>query len=238
MPRFFKPGFECDPVITGEDASHIIKSLRMHNGEELTVCDTEGYDYKCVISDTSGGEVKLTIEEKLPNRTEPTVFVTLYQCLTKGDKFDLIVRQAVECGASRIVPVLSRNCVSRPDDRSLDKKTVRWQKIAFEAAGQSGRGILPSVGECISFSDAVKAASADDESFFCYEHGTEPIGTVSTDTKTVSLIIGPEGGFTEEETDAMRSAGVKVTSLGPRILRAETAPVAAITAIMLKTGNM
>lgn len=238
MPRFFKTDFDTNPVLTGEDAAHIIKSLRMHNGEELTVCDTEGYDYKCVISDTSGGEVKLTIEEKLPNRTEPSVFVTLYQCLTKGDKFDLIVRQAVECGASRIVPVASCNCVSRPDERSLEKKVGRWQKIASEAAGQSGRGILPTVCGCIPFAEAVKSAAKDDAAFFCYERGTQKMGDISGDIKTVSLIIGPEGGFTEEEADAMRNAGVKVTSLGPRILRAETAPVAAITAIMLKTGNM
>ncbi len=238
MPRFFKEFFESEPFIDGDDAKHILRSLRMTVGEKLTVCDTKGFDYSCMISACSDTRVELEIKEKRKNDTEPTIFVTLYLCLTKGDKMDLAVRQAVEMGASRIVPVLSTNCVSRPDEKSLKKKQERWQKIADEAAGQSGRGILPKVGETLPFNVAIESATKDDLCVFCYELATEKLDTISDTVKTVSVIIGPEGGFTVPEAEILAKRGAKTVSLGKRILRAETAPVAALAAVMLKSGNM
>lgn len=238
MPRFFKEFFESEPFIDGDDAKHILRSLRMTVGEKLTICDTKGFDYSCVISACSDSRVELEIKEKRKNDTEPTIFVTLYLCLTKGDKMDLAVRQAVEMGASRIVPVLSTNCVSRPDEKSLKKKLERWQKIADEAAGQSGRGILPTVCETISFNEAVNFATKNDLCVFCYELATENLDTIDDAVKTVSVIIGPEGGFTVPEAESLANNGAKTVSLGKRILRAETAPVAALAAVMLKSGNM
>ncbi len=238
MPRFFKEFFESNPFIDGDDAKHILRSLRMTVGEKLTVCDTKGFDYSCVISACSDNRVDLEIKEKRKNDTEPTIFVTLYLCLTKGDKMDLAVRQAVEMGASRIVPVLSTNCVSRPDEKSLKKKQERWQKIVDEAAGQSGRGILPKVCETLSFNEAVISATNDDLCVFCYELATENLDTIDDNVKTVSVIIGPEGGFTVPEAEILAKRGAKTVSLGKRILRAETAPVAAMAAVMLKSGNM
>lgn len=238
MPRFFKEFFDSDPVITGDDAKHIIKSLRMKKGEALTVCDTKGFDYSCIIKDLSGEQVFLEIIEKKPTQTEPKLYVTLYQCLTKGDKMDTIVKQAVEMGVSRIVPVISQNCVSRPDAATLNKKQVRWQKIANEAAGQCGRGILPLVSPCVSLNLAAEEMSKDDLSLFFYELGGKPVGTISKDINSVSVIIGPEGGFTTLEAETLILAGAVATTLGPRILRAETAPVAAVAVIMLQSGNM
>ncbi|MGN0527453.1 MAG: 16S rRNA (uracil(1498)-N(3))-methyltransferase [Acutalibacteraceae bacterium] len=238
MPRFFKEFFEEEPFISGDDAKHIAKSLRMKVGEKLIVCDTKGVDYSCTIAGFDGDRVFLDINKKTPNATEPTVFVTLYQCLCKGDKMDTIVKQAVEMGVSRIVPVVSTNCVSRPDDKALKKKIDRWQKIANEASGQSGRGILPEVTNAISFSETVKSAAGDDICYFFYELGTEPMKKIEDSVKTVSVIIGPEGGFTQKEAEAVTNAGAVCATLGPRILRAETAPVAALANIMLLSGNM
>lgn len=237
MPRFFKEYFEEAPFIDGDDARHILKSLRMTVGEPLTVCDTKGFDYSCVISGCSADRVDLEIKSKHKNETEPSVFVTLYLCLTKGDKTDTAVKQAVEMGASRIVPVLSSNCVSRPDEKSLAKKTARWQKIADEAAGQSGRGILPTVGNTVTLKTAAENMKNDDLALFCYEIGGKPLERLEN-VKTVSVIIGPEGGFTAEEADLLTDCGAFVMTLGPRILRAETAPVAALAAVMLQSGNM
>lgn len=237
MPRFFKEHFAERPFIDGADAHHIIKSLRMRCGEELTVCDTKGIDYRCVITECTD-KVSLKILSYTANATEPSVSVTLYQCITKGDKMDTIVRQAVESGACRIVPVLSANCVSRPDPKSLEKKTERWQKIAFEAAGQCGRGILPKVGECLTLPLAANEAGELDRSFFCYELGGKSIGKIEKDVRTVGIIIGPEGGFTAAEAEQLKNAGSIVTTLGPRIFRAETAPIAALAAVMLQSGNM
>ncbi len=238
MPRFFKEFFSEAPFIDGDDAKHILRSLRMTVGECLTVCDTKGNDYDCVISGCSADRVELQIKEIRKNDTEPTIFVTLYLCLTKGDKMDLAVRQAVEMGASRIIPVISTNCVSRPDEKSLRKKEERWQKIANEAAGQSGRGILPEVCHTVSFDTAVKQSANDDKCVFCYELATEGLDTIGSETKTVSVIIGPEGGFTAREAEALAQSGAVTVSLGKRILRAETAPVAALCTVMLKSGNI
>ena len=238
MPRFFKEYFENAPFIDGDDARHIMKSLRMKPGEPLVVCDTHGFDYNCVISGCSTDRVELEIKEKRKNATEPTVFVTLYLCLTKGDKMDGVVRQSVEMGVSRIVPVLSSNCVSRPDEKSLSKKQERWQKIADEAAGQSGRGILPEVQKCVSLKRAAEISEQDDICLFCYELGGEPLQTLDKSVNKISVIIGPEGGFTADEAEMLLSHNACVTTLGPRILRAETAPIAALAAVMLQSGNM
>lgn len=238
MPRFFKEFFEEAPFIDGDDAKHILKSLRMTVGEPLTVCDTRGFDYKCVISRCTPDRVELEISEKISNATEPTVFVTLYLCLTKGDKMDTAVRQAVEMGAGRVIPVLSSNCVSRPDEKTLSKKRERWQKIACEAAGQCGRGIIPEVGSCVSLTEAAEISEKDDLCIFCYELGGTPLKKIDENIKKLSVIIGPEGGFTADEANTLISHGAAVTTLGPRILRAETAPVAALAAVMLQSGNM
>lgn len=236
MPRFFKEDFKSAPYLEGDDARHAAKALRVRIGEELTVCDLNGFDYRCSVSEVTADRVYLDIKEVCQNKTEPKVFATLYQCLTKGDKMDTIVRQAVECGVSRIVPVLSENCVSRPDEKSLCKKTERWQKIADEAAGQSGRGILPKVEEALTLKRVACEINSHDKVFFFYEAGGVPMK--KEDIKTAAIIIGPEGGFSPDEAKLLENGGAKVTTLGPRILRAETAPVAALTLLMLQTGNM
>ncbi len=236
MPRFFKEDFKSAPYLEGDDARHAAKSLRVRVGEELTVCDLNGFDYRCAVSEVTSDRVYLEIKETAQNTTEPSTVVTLYQCLTKGDKMDLIVRQAVECGVSRIVPVLSENCVSRPDEKSLYKKIERWQKIADEAAGQSGRGILPKVENALTLKQVAGEIKSHDKVFFFYEAGGVPMQRESI--KNAAVIIGPEGGFSPDEAKALEQNGAVVTTLGPRILRAETAPVAALTLLMFNTGNM
>ena len=238
MPRFFKEFFETAPFIDGEDARHILRSLRMTVGEKITVSDTKVTDFDCVISSCSADRVELEILNKKKNDTEPTVFVTIYLCLTKGDKMDMAVRQSVELGASKIVPVISTNCVSRPDEKSLKKKQERWQKIADEAAGQSGRGILPLVGKTLSLKQVCKEITKDDLCVFCYELAKEQLSKFEENIKNISVIIGPEGGFCVAEAEMLHTAGAKVISLGKRILRAETAPVAALSAVMIHSGNM
>ncbi len=236
MPRFFKEFFEEAPFLEGADARHVAKSLRVRIGEELTVCDSKGKDYRCVVTSVGDDRVDLSVVEVKQNETEPGVFVTLYQCLTKGDKMDTIVRQAVECGVSQIVPVLSENCVSRPDEKSIAKKLERWQKIADEAAGQSGRGIMPKVLPCRTLKQMLGEIKSVDKAFFFYEAGGKLMQ--KQDIKTAAVIIGPEGGFSKVEAELLEQNGAEVTTLGPRILRAETAPIAALTLLMFNTGNM
>ena len=238
MPRFFKEFFENEPFIEGDDAKHIAKSLRMRVGEALTVCDTKGNDYNCTISAVLDGRIELDVNNVVKTVSEPSVEVTLFQCLTKGDKMDLIVRQAVEMGVSKVVPTVSQNCVSRPDEKQLNKKIERWQRIADEAAGQSGRGILPQVLDSMTLNEVAKKLSGFDKCYFFYELGGESVGKIEPDVKKIAVIIGPEGGFSLAEAERFKTAGATVSTLGPRILRAETAPVAAVSLIMHSSNNM
>lgn len=238
MPRFFIDYIPDDEaVVTGEDGRHIARSLRMKPGEEITLCDCLGNDYLGEVAEIIGDDVRVKILEIRRSFAEPTVRVTLCQGLTKGDKMDNIVQKAVELGVWRIVPVLTERCVSRPDDKSAGKKVQRWQKIALEAAKQSGRGIVPQVAETITFRRAVEEAPG--KRILFYEGGGERITALAgPQDQEITIFIGPEGGFAEHEVELIKSFGGRAGTLGPRILRTETAPLAALTAVMLVTDNL
>ncbi len=241
MPRFFKEDFENNPFLEGADANHIARSLRMRVGEALTVSDSRGTDFNCVISGINPDRIELQVKEIKPSESEPDISVTLCTCLLKGDKFEAVIRHSVELGVTEIMPLLSTNCVSRPDAKSLKSKGERWQKIANEAAGQCGRGRLPAVLNTIDLTDFVKTIADYDLVLFFYEVGGEPLGETmwENDTaKKIAIITGPEGGFTAKEAELLSNAGAKTISLGKRILRAETAPLAALTGVMLLTDNL
>lgn len=240
MPRFFTNQMEGDQVrITGADAVHIGRSLRMMPGEELTVSDYGGTDHRCTITRITPDAVELTILESMPNESEPTVKVTLYQALPKGDKLESILQKSVELGVSRIVPVLTSRCISRPDSKSMAKKLQRYEKIVLSAAKQCGRGILPQVSPLMSFDQAAQELARHETSIFCYEQGGDSLTSlVNPKTKDVGLLIGAEGGFDPAEAETLARLGVPRAGLGKRILRCETAPIAALAAIMLLTGNL
>lgn len=243
MPRFFidTPPTGDVVLLTGEDARHIARALRMQPGESLTMCDGDGTDYNCVLEQAVPDEVRARIIGAHPSAGEPDIRVTLYMALPKADKMELIVQKATELGVTEITPFLSSRCVSRPDDRALDKKCVRWGKIAAEAAKQCGRGRIPHVRSAVPMTEAVRQAAQATLPLLLYEgerenglcaalHGKVP--------ETVSLMVGPEGGFAPEEAATAVSAGLKSVSLGPRILRCETAPLAALAAVMYESGNL
>ena len=240
MPRFFTETIdETNIYIDGADARHIGRSLRMRVGEELTVC-CDGVDYNCVISRFTEDCVYLDLVEKVVCTAEPTVDVTLYQAVPKMDKLEHIVQKSVELGVSRIVPVLTRRCISRPDEKDFAKKLVRLNKIAEEAAKQSGRGIIPQVMPMISLKQAASEMKQLDRSIILYEEkGGKPFGDISFDgVKTVGMLIGSEGGFDAEEAQLAVEAGAERVWLGKRILRCETAPITALSILMFLTNNM
>lgn len=239
MAWFFENGVSGSfHTITGENARHIIKSLRMVKGEELTLCDENRDEYGCVIESISQDSVEVNIISKKSSENEPSVNVTLFQCMPKSDKMDLIIQKAVELGASRIVPVLSRRCVSRPDKAKADKKLARYNKIALEAAKQSRRAAVPVVSPLMPFADAAKLCSCLESSVVFYEQGGSPAEKIiKSDAREIGIFIGPEGGFDPQEIELLNSLGVMCATLGKRILRAETAPLAALSIIMYITGN-
>lgn len=238
MPRFFCEHFESNPIISGEDGRHISRSLRMKAGEQLTVCDTMGTDFNCEIEKIENDTVYLKILDSKENTSEPDVKVTLFQCMPKGDKLDLVVQKAVELGVTEIVPVLSSRCVSRPDAKSILKKRQRLQKIADEAAKQSGRGILPKISDMISFKECCEKLKNYDKSIIFYELGGAPLKDIVDDSINYAILIGSEGGFSVDEVEKATESGAVSATLGKRILRTETAPIAALTGIMLLSGNM
>lgn len=238
MPRFFLGSVEGETLtVTGQDAVHIRRALRMPVGATLTVCDGRGTDCTCVIREFSGEDVVLDVTGRAPAVSEPSCAVTLYQGLPKADKMEWIIQKAVELGAVRIVPVQMARSVAVITDKSA-KKAVRWQKIADEAAGQSGRGLLPVVEEPIPFREAA-ARLKTENAVVCYECGGAPLVSLADrQTTQVSLVIGPEGGFDLREIAQLEENGARLATLGSRILRCETAPVAALAVLMAVTGNM
>ncbi len=240
MPRFFvdeTPAGEF--FIGGEDGRHIAKSLRMRPGEELTLCDGQGRDYPGVVLSCTGEGALVQVGEAVPTSSEPAAKVTVCQCLAKGDKLETVTQKAVELGAAEIWPVESARCVVRLDEKSAGKKTARLQKIAREAAMQSGRGIIPRVLEPASLKKALETAAREGEILFFYERGEESLkAALKTAGQRLFVFVGPEGGFSPEEAALAQSFGGKVLTLGPRILRTETAPLAALACIFYEKGDM
>lgn len=241
MPRFFVESIENDFIeITGDDARHIALSLRMKKGENLVLCDGKGKEADAVIREAFPESVVLDITERRNSASEPETEVILYQALPKFDKLEYIIQKSVELGVSKIVPVLTSRCISRPDEKTMKKKLERLRKIADEAAKQSGRGKLPEVGELLSFKNAVLEMEKAETSIFFFEHAQYPLREIM-EKRTggkIAMMVGSEGGFSDDEAKYAFEHGAMIASLGPRILRCETAPVAALSAIMYAAGEM
>ena len=241
MPRFFVESVENDFIeINGDDARHISLSLRMKKGESLVLCDGKGREAEAVIREAFPESVVLDITERRDSIAEPKTEVVLYQALPKFDKLEYIIQKSVELGVSKIVPVLSSRCISRPDEKTMKKKLERLRKIADEAAKQSGRGKLPEVGELLSFKNAVAEMVKAETPIFFFEHAEYPLHEIMEKRRggKIAMMVGYEGGFSEEEAAFAAEKGALIASLGPRILRCETAPVAALSAIMYAAGEM
>ena len=242
MPRFFMAGTNLAggmAILRGRDAEHV-RVLRLRPGEDLTICDAQGTDYKCRLVSAEPDQVEAEVIEVVPCPAEPSVAVTVLCGLPKGDRTDYIIQKCVEAGASEIVFFLSERCVARPE--TPEKKLERWQRIAEEAAKQSGRGIIPTVSWAGEFAEALNIANQKELKIFLYEtgerEGLDSVLEANKGAKSVALITGPEGGFAPFEADLARIVGLHICSMGERILRCETAPVVATTAVMYATGNL
>ena len=242
MPRFFVDSSAVrgdKAYISGDDASHISKSLRMRKGEKLILCDGCGTDFECTIENISDGLISLNVDGRTATQSEPKCKVTLFQGMPKSDKLEFIVEKAVEIGAVNIVPVLTSRCVARPDEKSAARKAERLSRHALEAAKQCGRGIIPQVGQMIDFAALTAQIKDYDKTIVFYEGGGEPIkNLVDENTESVAVIVGPEGGLAQEEVEKLCAAGAAAGTLGKRILRTETAAVVAVTTVLTYTGDM
>lgn len=242
MVRFFVAPEELDEeslTLTGENAQHA-KVLRLKTGEEVLICDGEGREAVCEIKDASGGEWTLAVGSIRESTAEASVQVSVYMAFPKADKLEHVIQKATELGAYEIVAFPSARCVSKPDEKSLKKKLERWQKIASSAAEQSGRGRIPQVRVLGGFKAALEEAAQADKALMFYENEqavTLKMALTSGSYRTVSLLTGPEGGLEEREVQQARDAGLQVCTLGKRILRCETAPLCALSAVMYDAGE-
>ena len=224
--------------LTGENAQHA-KVLRLKVGEPVLVCDGNGHEAVCSVL-SSGENWTLAVQERRDSQSEAVVQVSVYMAYPKADKLEHVIQKATELGAYEIVAFPSSRCVSRPDEKSLKKKLERWQKIAASAAEQSGRGHIPEIVILGSFSDALNRAARADRALLFYEHEealTLKMALSGSKYHTVSLLTGPEGGLEEAEVIQARDAGLQVCTLGRRILRCETAPLCALSAVMYDAGE-
>lgn len=239
-PRFFTENISEElAVVSGEDVRHISSVLRMRAGDIAVLCDGRGTDYLAELMTVSGTCCEFKILERSKNPAEPNIRVRLFQAMPKSDKMDFIVQKAVECGACEIIPIITKRCVSRPDEKSLAKKLPRWQKIAYEAAKQCGRGVVPTVGETVDFSRIKTLISSENTGIMFYECSQTPLCEAVSEFKSnVDIVIGSEGGFEPSEAAELQGQGFACASLGKRILRCETAPIAALSILMNMTGNM
>ena len=243
MPRFFvDPSdiYEHTIQIRGAEKDHILKALRMQKGEAIEVTCGDGLVYMGTIADWDSYSISITYNQKVPCQSEPDVEVTMYSAFPKGDKAEFIVQKAVELGAKRIVFFLSSRCIARPDPQNAQRKIERISKIAFEAAKQSERGQIPKVNGILEYHTMLQSLKENEKHLFLFERGGIALRTAMQQKPchNISIISGPEGGFSAEEVEQAAAAGCILTSLGKRILRCETAPMCALIAVMYETGNL
>lgn len=227
--------------LSPEDGHHFARVMRGKVGDSLILCDGNAVEYTGTVTDIQGETVTLSVTEGYPTVAEPGLEVTLYLGYPKQGKLEEEIQHGVELGASRFIPFFSRYCVAAP--KKEEQKRERYQKIANEAAKQCGRGILPTVElplpDFTALCNHLKAENYDLVLFF-YECGGERLSALlgtHPDCKRIALITGAEGGFSAQEAQQV-SALAKTVGLGPRILRCETAPLAALAAVMALTGNL
>ena len=242
MTRFFVEAQDLSGDVlhlTGENFQHA-RVLRLKPGEKLLVCDGQGREALCQVRQVGASDMELEILERRDSETEAAVKVSVYMAFSKADKLEHVIQKATELGAYEIVAFPSARCVSRPDEKSLQKKLERWQKIAASAAEQSGRGRIPQVITLGSFQEALERAAQADKPILFYENEhavTLRMALEEGSWSTASLLTGPEGGLEEAEVERARKADFQVCTLGKRILRCETAPLCALSAVMYAAGE-
>ena len=243
MHRFFVDDLGLhngSAYLEASEARHALKVLRLAKGDEVVLMDGRAL-YRAVLSSLDGERVRCDMIEALPS-PEAGLRVTLYQGLPKADKLEWIVQKCTEAGAAAIVPIALSRCVSVMADKDAPKKRERWQRIAQEAAKQSGRAIVPDIGLPLSFAQALERLKSHELALVPWEEaagfGPRKVHERFPRVRDIAIVIGPEGGIAQDEIERLKSAGAVPMTLGRRILRTETAGLAAAVALFALWGEM
>lgn len=255
MHRFFVEGNQISEedgrifITDKEDVNHLVKALRVKIGELIEVSDKIEFEYVAKVVDMDKSQVTCQVMEKSSSERESDVNITLFQGVPKSGKMDLIVQKAVELGVKKIVPLKTKRIVSVfKDSKGEQKKIERWQKICDEAAKQSKRGRLPQISKAITIKELDLMVADFDRIFIAYEKESklglkkelEKLKRTNTDSNhlNIGIVIGPEGGLTEDEVGQLVEAGGVSVTLGKRILRTETAGLVCITIVQYELGDL
>jgi 16S rRNA (uracil1498-N3)-methyltransferase len=230
-------------VVKGSDAHHIKNVLRLKIGDEIGLFDGTGLNYETRIVTLLPKSVEVSIIRSFPSTTESNVQITVAQALLKDRKMDLLVRQLTELGITRWIPFIAKRSVPRPDKKRLFTRTERWKKIAKEALKQCKRCCSPEIGTTVSFAEVLTLGNDSDLKIVFWEEESKPVNkdlqvSNSKPPEKIFILLGPEGGFTLKEVENAKASGFITASLGPRILRAETATIAACTLLQYLFGDM
>jgi 16S rRNA (uracil1498-N3)-methyltransferase len=244
MRRFFIPADQMagpEPALTGSDAHHLSTVLRLSAGDRIIVFDGIGHQYQARITSVARTRVRLALEGAIPETSESALDLTLALGILKEKKMDGLVRQLTELGATRLVPFRANRSVPIPKPERLEARYRRWEKLSHEAMKQCGRSRPLHIAPVTSFEAALETARSSDLKLICWEQhaGLPPLDdTPELRPETLFLMIGPEGGFEPAEIETARTAGFHAISLGPRILRAETAALTACALVQFRFGDM
>lgn len=228
-------------IIEGEDVKHISKVLRCRIGEELEICDNDNNEYICEITNIYKSQVELNILEVVDIKRESDLKIKVYQGLPKGPKMEMILQKLTEVGVDEIILVQTKRTVVKVDDKKEDKKIERWERIIYEAAKQSKRGKIPKLRGVLSFKEALADMKENDFNIAPYENErTKSIKQAikGVDIKNIGIFVGPEGGFEDTEIKAIEEIGGQSVSLGPRILRTETASLVASSIVLYELSDL
>ena len=236
--------------IDGEDVKHISKVLRYGQGDEIEVCDSNGHEYICRIESVDKTRIDLSIVDEVDINRESRIRVSLYQGVPKSTKMDIILQKLTEAGVDEIVLVNTKRSVVNIKGDKADKKFDRWERIIYEAAKQSKRGLIPKLRGILSFKEALEDMGKNDINICPYEVEkslgikealqTDQVKRIleNKDEVRVGIFIGPEGGFAEEENEMVKAAGIASVTMGPRIFRTETASIVATAITLYELGDI
>ncbi|AZN40439.1 RsmE family RNA methyltransferase [Paenibacillus albus] len=237
-------------VLTGDDAHHVVRVMRMEAGDSIIVSDGQSRVAEAVIRVLSPGNVEAEVSEWLQDSSEPLWSITVAQSLPKGDKMEIVIQKGTEIGAVSFVPFESQRMIVQYDGKKEAKRLERWGKIAKEAAEQAHRSRIPAIEAVASWKELIALIKTYDLALFCYEKEGGCLGlrdAISaqrarqgwgSEERSILLIVGPEGGFTEREAGEAEEAGAVVVGLGKRILRTETAAMVGLACLMYESGEM
>lgn len=230
----------CKRKIQGQDAKHIFKVLRLGPEDEIHVTDGNGHDYIAVITSVSFSTILLTITRQLSSKTESPVQIALCTALLKDKKMDLVIKHTTQLGINEWIPFFCQRSVPTPDEKRLKKRSQRWQTISNESLKQCRRSRKVNIIQPLNFEELMELSKGYDLKISFWEKSSKPLTSIKKhpEVSKIIIMIGPEGGFSKEEISTAQNNGFVSYSLGPRILRAETACISACTLIQHFLGDI